>query len=109
MKAVENDNLIQGMLHEELERCRRMLLSLKKELTQLPKGSLHIREKLYKGKKYRYHYLKYRDGRKSISKHVSKKELDSLNEKLRARQDYEKEIKSYRARIKYLEKIPRVG
>jgi hypothetical protein len=105
MKVVEKDRHVYGMLSEELKRCRDMILSLGKELLNLPKGSLHIRKKDYKGKKYSYHYLKYRQGKKSISRHVSQKELESLIQKLKARKRYEKELKSYVVRMKYLEKI----
>jgi len=71
----------------------------------LPKGSLHIRKKQYKGKTYSYHYLKYRQGKKSVSRHVPQKELDLLIQKLKDRKRYEKELKSYVVRMKYLEKI----
>ena len=105
MKVVENDKLIHGMLREELERCRNMVISLEKELSGLPKGSLHVRRKSYKRKKYLYHYLKYREDGKSINKHFPEKEIEGLIQKLQARKKYEKEIKTYIAKMKYLEKI----
>jgi len=105
MKVVEKDRHVHGMLSEELKRCRDMIISLGKELLNLPKGSLHMRKKDYKGKKYSYHYLKYRQGKKSISRHVPQKELEPLIQKLKARKRYEKELKSYVVRMKYLEKI----
>jgi hypothetical protein len=105
MRVVEKDIHVNGMLNEELKRCRDMVISLRKELSNLPKGSLHTRQKRYKGKKYLYHYLKYREGGKSISKHVSQKELEELIQKLQARKRYEKEINAYMVRMKYLEKI----
>jgi len=105
MKVVEKDSHVHGMLNEELKRCRDMVISLRKELSNLPKGSLHARQKRYKGKEYLYHYLKYRQGGKSISRHVSQKELEEQIQKLQARKRYEKEINSYMVRMKYLEKI----
>lgn len=51
MKVVEKDKHIHGMLHEELERCRGMVISLQKELSNLPKGSVHKRERRYKKEK----------------------------------------------------------
>lgn len=105
MKVVEKDHHVHGMLSEEMKRCRDMIVSLEKELLNFPKGSLHIRKKGYKGKKYSYHYLKYRQGKKSISKHVPQKELETLIQKMKARKRYEKELKSYVVRMKYLEKI----
>ena len=105
MNVVEKDNLVHEMLGEELERCRNMSASLVKMLAGLPKGSLHIRYKEYKEKKYAYHYLKYREGRKSHNKHISASELEELSKKLDIRKKYMRELVSYNARIKYLEKI----
>ena len=82
-----------------------MVISLEKELSSLPKGSLHVRGKSYKRKKYLYHYLKYREHGKSINKHVPEKEVAGLIQKLQARKNYEKQIKTYMAKMKYLEKI----
>jgi len=105
MKVVEKDNLVHQMLREELERCRHISASLVKMLSGLPKGSLHARHKRYKRKKYKYHYLKYREGGKSISKHISDSDLEKLSEQLDARKKYMKELVPYKERIKYLEKI----
>ncbi|MCX5842565.1 MAG: hypothetical protein NT022_02235 [Deltaproteobacteria bacterium] len=105
MKVVEKDNLVHEMLREELDRCRNMSASLVKMLAGLPKVSLHVRCKEYKGKKYAYQYLKYREGSKNYSKHVSAGELDKLSKKLDLRKKYMSELSSYSARIKYLEKI----
>ena len=105
MKVVEKDKLVDGMLREELERCRGMVSSLEQEISRLPKGSLHVRKKQYKNKRYRYYYLKYREGGKSVSRHVPVPQLDALKKELDKQRDIGKEIKAYRDRIKYLEKI----
>lgn len=105
MKVVEKDKLVDGMLQEELERCRSMVSSLEQEISHLPKGSLHVRKKQYKKKKYRYYYLKYREGGKSVSRHVPDRQLETLKKELEKRSHYQKEIKAYKTRIKYLEKI----
>ena len=108
MKVVEKDKLINGMLHEELERCQDMVAFLEQEIYNLPKGSLHVRKKQYKKKKYRYYYLKYRQGEKNISKHVPKHQIEDLKKELQQRKKYEKERKAYKERIKYLEAILKV-
>lgn len=105
MKVVEKDKLVEGMLNEELERCRAMISSLEQEMAHLPKGSLHDRKKQYKKKRYRYFYLKYREGGKSVSRHIPDSQLDPLKIELDKRRNIEKEIKAYQDRIKYLEKI----
>jgi hypothetical protein len=93
------------MLREELKRCINMSASLVKMLSGLPKGSLHVRHKRYKGKRYKYYYLKYREGGKSISKHISDSDFEKLSEQLDARKKYMKELVPYKKRIKYLKKI----
>jgi hypothetical protein len=105
MKVVEKKNLVHQMLREELVRCRRISVSLIKMLSGLPKGSLHARHKRYQEKKYKYHYLKYREGGKSVSKHISDGDLEKLSKQLEERKKYMKELVSYKERIKYLEKI----
>jgi len=105
MKVVEKDKLVDGMLREELERCRGMVSSLEQENSRLSKGSLHVRKKQYKKKRYQYYYLKYREGGESVSRHVPTPQLDALKKELDKRRDMGKEIKAYRDRIKYLEKI----
>ncbi|MCG6538126.1 MAG: hypothetical protein L7F78_26285 [Syntrophales bacterium LBB04] len=102
---MEKDRLVNGMLHEELARCRGMVSSLEQEISLLPKGSLHARKKQYKKKKYRYYYLKYREEGKSVSRHVPDRQLEAIKKELEKRTNYQKEIKVYKARIKYLEKI----
>jgi len=108
MKVVEKDKHIHGMLQQELQRCRDMVISLQKELSHFPQGSLHKREKKYKGEKYIYHYLKYRQSGKSISKHIPEKNVEGLVHRLQDRKRYEKEINFYTARMRYLKKIAKV-
>lgn len=103
MKVVEKDKLIEGMLKEELNRCWEMVSSLERKLAELPKGSLHLRQKVYS-----YHYLKFREGGRSISKHIPQDQVEDVSRKLEVRKDYEKEMEVLKSRIRYLEKILRV-
>ena len=159
MKVVEKDKLVHGMRQEELARCRSMVTSLERKLSELPKGSLHVRQKsatpgrpgttrvhmaaqvsgrclrptaahekshvrpgsasAHEGHKsispslkdcrYSYHYLKYRERGKSISKHIPKDQVEELMGRLEVRKNYERELDTIRDRIRYLEKILRVG
>ena len=59
--------------------------------------------------RYSYHYLKYREKGKSISQHIPKDEVEELMGRLAARKNYESELDTIRERIRYLEKILRVG
>jgi len=105
MKVVEKDKVISGMLHDELKRCREMFDNLEKAVSGLPRGSINERKKRYKEKEYSYHYLKYRDGEKIVSKYIPIKDLQDILKRLELRKKYEKEIQSYQKKIAYLNKI----
>ena len=105
MNVVENDNAIRGMLIDELKRCQEMVGDLEKAASALPRGVLNLRKKRYKEKEYLYYYLKYREGRKVISKHIPKDEVDRIKNGLELRKRYEREIKSFIKRIGYLNKL----
>ena len=109
MKVVEKDKVISGMLQDELKRCQEMLDSLEKAVSELPKGVINERKKRYRDKVYSYYYLKYREGEKVFNKHIVKKELQDILKKLELRKKYEKEIKSYKRKIAYLNKITSAG
>lgn len=105
MKVVEKDKVISGMLSDELKRCSEILDSLDRSVSGLPKGAISKRKKRYKDKVYQYHYLKYRDGEKVINKHIPNNGIKEILKKLELRKKYEKEIKSYKSKIAYLNKI----
>lgn len=107
MKVVEKDKVISGMLLDEIKRCQEMLDGLRRSLSKLPKGVINKRKKRYKDRVYFYYYLKYRDGKKVVNKHISKKEVQEISNKLEQRKKYEKEMQSYKKRIDYLNKINR--
>jgi hypothetical protein len=105
MKVVEDDKMISDMLREELVRCRKLFASFEQALSKLPKGSLHVRDKDYRGKRYSYHYLKFREQGRSVSRHIPLGQVEEIRKQLQTRKSYEQEMKIYRARIRYLEKI----
>jgi hypothetical protein len=97
------------MLRDELKRCQEMADSLEQSMASLPKGSISRRSKRYKGKEYSYYYLKYREGDKIINKHIPKDEIEGLRDKLKLRKKYERELRSYRAKISYLDRMLGIG
>jgi len=108
MKQVEKDKLVQGVLKDELARSQEMVRLLESEASELPRGSIHVRQKKYKDREYEYHYLKYWKDGKSVSVHVPRADLDRIREGLERRKAYENEIREYRGRIRYLERILKV-
>jgi hypothetical protein len=105
MNVVEKDAVVSGMLKDELKRCEEALGAIRKALSALPKGSLSIRAKLYKNKKYEYYYLKYREGQRIVNQHIASDNLEELKKKLALRKQYEQEVKAYEQRIVYLKKL----
>jgi len=105
MKVVEKDKAVSGLLKEEYERSRDVLGALSKKLARYPKGSLNVRKKAYKGKEYAYHYLVAREQGRVINQHIPKGDLPDLERKLEQRDKCRKEMRTYRKRIAYLEKL----
>lgn len=105
MNVVEKDVVVSEMLSDELSRCEEALVSIFQALSNLPKGSLGPRRKVYKGKEYKYHYLKFRQGDRVVSQHVAENDLEALRNKLSQRKKYEMEARIYKKRIAYLKRI----
>ncbi len=105
MKVAEKDKAVHGLLEEEYRRSRDVLAALSEKAAQYPKGSLNIRRKVYKGKEYTYHYLVARDRGRVVNRHIAKAELPDLRRQLEQRDKYRKEMKAYRKRLAYLEKL----
>lgn len=78
-----------------------MLAKYQEMLAELPKGT--ISEKQVKGNTY--YYLKYRDGKKIVSKYVGKQEVEAIKEQIDKRHHIEAMIKSLLEEQKLAEKV----
>jgi hypothetical protein len=105
MSVVEIDGVVVGMLRDELVRCEEALSAIDKAIADLPTGSLGVRRKLHKGKKYEYQYLKFREGGKVINQHVPDSAVKELRDRLELRKRYASEALVYEKRISYLKKL----
>ncbi len=83
-------NLIISTVMQEKQRIDYMLAKYQEALAELPKGT--ISEKQVKDNTY--YYLKYRDGKKIISKYIGKKEIEELKQQIDRRRHIEAMIKS---------------
>ena len=101
----KKDNVVRGMLQDELERCKEMSGSLKEAIASLPKGSLHQRRVQYKKQVKVYNYLKYRDSGKSVYQHIPRDKAEQLELKISERRRKEEKMKAFEGRIKYLNKL----
>lgn len=99
-----NSELVKAVLQDELERNRRLLSRYKKEVENLPKGSIYIRNI----GNHQYIYLNYRDGKKVISKFIGKKEnlnIEALQIQLEKRKEYKLLLKKLKQEQKELLKV----
>lgn len=83
-------NLIISTVMQEKQRIDYMLAKYQEALAELPKGT--ISEKQVKDNTY--YYLKYRDGKKIISKYIGKKEIEELKQQIDRHRHIEAMIKS---------------
>ena len=94
-------NLIISTVLQEKQRIDYMLTKYQEMLAELSKGT--ISEKQVKGNTY--YYLKYRDGKKIVSKYVGKQEVESIKEQIDKRRHIEAMIKSLLEEQKLAEKV----
>lgn len=94
-------NLIISTVLLEKQRIDYMLAKYQEVLAELPKGT--ISEKQVKDNIY--YYLKYREGKKIISKYVRKQEIEKLKEQLDKRRHIEAMIKSLLEEQKLANKV----
>ena len=85
-----NLNLILSTILQEKECIDRMLAKYQEELEMLPKGT--ISEK--KVKQSTYFYLKYREGKKVISRYIPQKDVEAVREQVEKRRHIETMIRS---------------
>ena len=83
-------NLILSTILQEKERIDRMLAKYQEELEMLPKGTLSEK----KVKQSTYFYLKYREGKKVISRYIPQKDVDAVREQVEKRRHIETMIRS---------------
>ncbi len=94
-------NLIIKTMLQENQRIDYMLAKYQALLADLPKGT--VSEKLVSGNTY--YYLKYRDGKKVVSKYISKSDIESLRQQLEKRRHVEAMIKFLQEEQQLVEKV----
>ena len=94
-------NLLLHTVMQERERIENMLAQYEAELSLLPNGT--ISEKNNGGKTY--YYLKYRDGKKVISKYVSRRDIETVREQIEKRKHTEAMIRSLKDEKNIADKI----
>lgn len=82
--------MILSTILQEKERINRMLTKYQEELGKLPKGTLSEK----KVKQSTYFYLKYREGKKVISRYIPLKDVEAVREQVEKRRHIETMIRS---------------
>lgn len=93
--------MILSTVLQEKQRIERMILRYNEILRELPRGS--ISERNIKGNTY--HYLKYRDGKKVISKYIRKDNLENVRAELEKRKHVETMLEALREEYELAEKV----
>ena len=107
MKVAKRDPVIHGMLEEEQQRSREVLRALIAKMEKLPKGALNVRRKQVQGKEYLYHYIVRREGQKVVNQHVAERNVVALQQQIAEREKCRAEIRVYKQRLVYLERLLR--
>lgn len=94
-------NMILATITQEKKRIEYMLAKYEQEQHRLPKGS--ISEKIVGSRTY--YYLKYRDGKKVVSRYISKSEIDDIREQIEKRKHIEAMIKSLQKELSIANKV----
>jgi len=105
MKVAEKDNVVHGTLEDEFKRSQEVVQALQAKLKYYPKGALNVRAKKVKDKKYFYHYLVRRDGKKIVNLHIAEQNLPKIKKQIEEREKCRKEILAYKKRILYVAKL----
>ena len=93
--------VLKGILDESREYYEMEQKELKKELSNLPKGSIKKR-RFGNGS---YYYLQHREGKKIVHDYLGKSEPEEIIGKLKKRKALEKELKKVENALKSLSRV----
>ena len=99
VRAEKKDQSVFNMLKSERDRCVELADRLRREIDKLPKGSLGERKVKSNDKEYVYPCLRYRDGKKVVYEHLSRKRAEELKPVLERRKKLENSLKANKKRI----------
>lgn len=94
-------NLLMSKVRQEKQRIEYMLLKYKEEYAAMPKGTLSEKKS---GNKV-YYYLKFRDGKKVVSKYVKDNEMEELKEQLEKKKHMDTMIKFLKDELAMADKL----
>lgn len=99
-------NLVREMLEEELDRNRRAQAAYTAERDSLPRGSVSVKKRGTK----RYCYLKFRDGKKTVTDYVGIADVveDNLRAQIEKRKSVESMLRQLKSEQRYIERALRL-
>lgn len=92
-------SIIKGILKEELARLEDLCVFYDKKMSELPRGSISVKERNRK----RYIYLARREDKKIIFKYIGKdtpEVRNALNEQLRQRKEFQSKLRQVKENLK---------
>lgn len=94
-------SMLLATISKEKIRIEHMLTKYRKKHEALPKGTITEKQVGLK----RYYYLKYRDGKKVVSKYVSPSDIHTLKNQIERRKHIEIMIKSLEKELAIANKV----
>ena len=92
--------LVAEMVEKEKQRIEFMIDEYSKRLVDLPRGTI---SKIQNGEK-NYYYLKYREGKKVVTKYITHEEIESLQNEIKERKHIESMVKALKEELKFVNK-----
>ncbi|MBU3218144.1 hypothetical protein LL033_14490 [Clostridium estertheticum] len=96
-------SLLKDIILEESQRNFLMQDEYKTKINELPKGKMCIK----KVGKNEYYYLKYRDGKKTVTDYVGKdeKKIDEVEKQIKKRKHFEKMLEELKIENILIQKV----
>lgn len=97
-------SIVFGVLQEEYDRLQQLAAKYRAELTNLPKGSLQIKQR----NGHTYVYLAYREQQKVISDYIGKADsprVVELRRQVQARKQYEQKLKQISSDLQEIRQV----
>lgn len=104
-RVIEGDllSLVMNIIIEEFHRNRIMQKEYQKKIDQLPKGTIIIK----KIGNHEYHYLKYRNGKKTVTDYIGRdqKNIDKTKFQIKKRKHFEMMLLQLKEEYKLIDKL----
>lgn len=95
--------MLMDLLKEEQQRALAMQAAIQQEMRTLPKG--YVSRKLIKGRPA--HYLQWREGKRVLSRHIPREQVQKLSSQVERRRELQALAKETEGNLKRIERALR--